>query len=183
MTNGKKKSSSRIGLRSETHNSSSENNNSAAERSSVTRFMAARSTTPLEEGGEVFVHTSQEKTPEETRYTLLDIQTKVGKILADNAALRKDDEDLKISMQQKDQQFGTLSTAVANLTIESNGLKSQLEYQNSYIQQLEENLDALASEHDSLEQYTRKYNVEVHGVPEHRDENLPDLISSIAAAS
>ena len=33
---------------------------------------------------------------------------------------------------------------------------------------------------DSLEQYTRKYNVEIHGFTEQQDENLKYIISSIA---
>ena len=34
---------------------------------------------------------------------------------------------------------------------------------------------------DSLEQYTRKYNVEIHGIPEKRNENFKDVITSLAS--
>ncbi|XP_078356598.1 uncharacterized protein LOC144641468 [Oculina patagonica] len=37
----------------------------------------------------------------------------------------------------------------------------------------------LEVDHDALEQYTRKFNVEVHGIPEHEGENLSDIIIQI----
>lgn len=181
----KKPSSSRRRLRSDLNSSSSENNTPVSKRSTITRFMAAKSadsTAPLEESGEAINVSCQGMGPEEMRSILIDIQTKVGKILADNAALRKDIEELKSSMQQKDEQITTLSTAVTNLSIQSSDITGQIEQQRIYIQQLEERVNGLEYEHDSLEQYTRKYNVEIHGVPERSDENLPVLISSIAAA-
>lgn len=145
--------------------------------------MAAKPAEPatlFEESGEAINAPRQEMGPEEMRSILIDIQYKVGKILADNTALKKDIEELKCSMQQKDDEINTLSTAVTNLSIQSNDTTTQVEQQRIYIRQLEERLDALELEHDTLEQYTRKYNVEIHGVPEQRDENLSVLISSIA---
>lgn len=145
--------------------------------------MAAKPAEPatlFEESGEAINAPRQEMGPEEMRSILIDIQYKVGKILADNTALKKDIEELKCSMQQKDDEINTLSTAVTNLSIQSNDTTTQVEQQRIYIRQLEERLDALELEHDSLEQYTRKYNVQIHGVPEQRDGNLSVLISSIA---
>ena len=52
--------------------------------------------------------------------------------------------------------------------------------QQSYIEQLEENIEDLVVEKDALEQYTTKYNVQVHGVPDRTGENLSELIPSIA---
>ena len=37
-------------------------------------------------------------------------------------------------------------------------------------------MEMLEFDHDLLEQYTRKFNVEVHGIPECEDENLSDII-------
>jgi len=47
--------------------------------------------------------------------------------------------------------------------------------------QQEDGAHDLELNQDSLEQCTRKYNVEVHGFPEKRDENLKVVIISIAS--
>ena len=157
----KKSSSSRRRLRSSLNSSSSDNSTPVAKRltTDITRFMAAKPAEPatlFEESGEAINAPRQEMGPEEMRSILIDIQYKVGKILADNTALKKEIEELKCSMQQKDDEINTLSTAVTNLSTQSNDTTTQVEQQRIYIRQLEERLDALELEHDSLEQYTRK---------------------------
>ena len=44
---------------------------------------------------------------------------------------------------------------------------------------LEQRVRNLKFDHDTLEQYTRKFNVEVHGIPECEGENLADIIIKI----
>ena len=124
---------------------------------------------------------SPEKNSSNDMWTiLLDIQSKVGKILAENVALRKDIDELKRSLDFSNKNIDTLTTTAATLQAQSNDLQKKVHAQETYIEQLEENLDTLEFEHDALEQYTRKYNIEVHGVPERSDENLEELITSIA---
>ena len=36
--------------------------------------------------------------------------------------------------------------------------------------------ETLEYEHDALEQYTRKFNIEIHGIPEYEGENLQDIV-------
>ena len=45
--------------------------------------------------------------------------------------------------------------------------------------QLGRRVQALEYEHDALEQYTRKFNVEIYGVPEYEGENLQDIFMKI----
>ena len=60
-------------------------------------------------------------------------------------------------------------------------MKKDLKDQEDSITQLEDRAYDLELNLDSLEQYTRKYNVEIHGIPEKRDENLKDVITSITS--
>ena len=61
--------------------------------------------------------------------------------------------------------------------------EKDLKDQEDSITQLEDRAYDLELNLDSLEQYTKKYklNVEIHGIPEKRDENLKDVIRSIAS--
>ena len=60
--------------------------------------------------------------------------------------------------------------------------KKQLkDHKEPYIDRLEDKVYDLELQHDSLEQYKRKYNIEIHDVPERKDENLPDLTTSVAS--
>ena len=49
----------------------------------------------------------------------------------------------------------------------------------SELNELGRRAQALEYEHDALEQYTRKFNVEIHGVPEYEGENLQDIVMKI----
>ena len=45
---------------------------------------------------------------------------------------------------------------------------------------LEEKIHEINSKHDDLEQYTRKYNLEIDGIPEVYDEDLEDVVIKLA---
>ena len=44
---------------------------------------------------------------------------------------------------------------------------------------MERQVENLEFDHDTLEQYTRKFNVEVHGIPECEGENLREIITKV----
>ena len=101
---------------------------------------------------------------------------KVGQMLAENATLRNEVEELKNAQQENNQQIDTLTSKMAQVTSQLNAMEKKTNEQQAYIEQLEENLEDLVPEKDALEQYARKYNVEIHGVLESSDENLLELI-------
>ena len=45
---------------------------------------------------------------------------------------------------------------------------------------LEEKVHKINSKHDDLEQYTRKYNLEIDGIPEGHGEDLEDIVIKLA---
>ena len=112
---------------------------------------------------------------------LCEIKSDVSKILAENVALRKDVEDLKSSLQISDAQIASLKQTADSIAATVKKYEQDLKDHENSINQLEDRTYDLELNQDSLEQYTRKYNVEVHGIPEKRDENLKDVIVSIAS--
>ena len=178
MVNGTKRPSSQRRLRSTVASSSSEDNSPASKRSTSTRLMASAPSATIEERTKERAKPPQN--PDDMWAILVDIQSKVGQILAENATLRNEVEELKNAQQENNQQIDTLTSKMAQVTSQLNAMEKKTNEQQAYIEQLEENLEDLVLEKDALEQYTRKYNVEIHGVPERSDENLLELIPSIA---
>lgn len=81
------------------------------------------------------------------------LQTKVKEMVAKNETALKEEVD-KI-----------------NIKLQESLKKNEL---------LERKLDAMTLKHDDLEQYTRKYNLEIDGIPEERDENLEEAVIKLA---
>ena len=100
---------------------------------------------------------------------LINIQANVAKILNENQELRKDIESLKESIQFSDEQ-------VAIVKKENEELNNALE---NKVYDLGQRMRNLEFDHDAPEQYTRKFNVEMHGIPECEGENLADIIIKI----
>lgn len=103
---------------------------------------------------------------------LINIQANVAKILNENQELRKDIESLKESIQFSDEQVAIVKKENEELVQKNNVLESK-------VYDLEQRVRNLEFDHDTLEQYTRKFNVEVHGIPECEGENLADIIIKI----
>ena len=112
---------------------------------------------------------------------LVDIQGNVSKILTENKALRREVEDLKSSLESSDVQIANLKQLIEGSSATFRAHEKHLKDHREYIELLEDKLYDLELQQDSLEQYTRKYNIEIHGVPESKDENLHELITSVAS--
>ena len=59
-------------------------------------------------------------------------------------------------------------------------LENQIKSSNKNTANLEKKLNDIAVMHDDLEQYTRKFNLEVYGVPEEEEEDSEQLILGLA---
>ena len=60
-----------------------------------------------------------------------------------------------------------------------NNLQSRIEQRNI----LEKKLDEAISMHDDLEQYSRKFNLEIHGVTEQESEDTEEIVLEVAKCS
>ena len=103
---------------------------------------------------------------------LINIQANVAKLLNENQELRKDIESLKESIQFSDEQVAIVKKENEELAQKNNVLENK-------VYDLEQRVRNLEFDHNMLEQYTRKFNVEVHGIPECEGENLADIIIKI----
>ena len=88
---------------------------------------------------------------------------------------------LKSSLQISHTQIASLKQTVDNIAVTLKRYEKDLKDQEDFITQLEDRACDLDLNLDSLEQYTRKYNVEIHGIPEKCDENLKDVITSLGS--
>ena len=103
---------------------------------------------------------------------LINIQVNVAKILNENQELRKDIKSLKESIQFSDEQVAIVKKENEDLVQKNNALENK-------VYDLGQRMRNLEFDHDALVQYTRKFNVEVHGIPEYEGENLADIIIKI----
>ena len=66
---------------------------------------------------------------------------------------------------------------VQDLTTENKSLKAKCERLENDYEDLEQRLFEVENKQDELEQYTRKFNLEIHGIPEREEEdNMASLI-------
>lgn len=123
--------------------------------------------------------TANKRTPEEMWSILVDIQENVSKILTENQAVRREVEELKSPLESSNMQIANLKQLIEGSSATFWAHKKHLKDHREYVERLEDKLYDLELQQDSLEQYTRKYNIEIHGVPESKDENLHELITSV----
>ena len=145
----------------------SEERSPAAKRPASTESNTMSSNTPA-----IMAAVEEEPSISQIWQVLIKIQADVTKILSDNQELRKDVESLKTSMQFHATEVDALKTQNGKLVQSNCALQSELN-------ELGRRVQALEYEHDALEQYTRKFNVEIHGVPEYEGENLQDIVMKI----
>ena len=89
-------------------------------------------------------------------------------------------EELKNAQQESNQQIDILAAKVAQITLQVKSTEKKLMTSNRTLSNLKKNVEDLVVEKDALEQYTIKYNIGVHSVPERSGENLSELIPLIA---
>ena len=170
--------------RSQLSSTSSEGNSPVAKRLNSTerngsRFSAQTQSTPVAEvtGAEDISH--DKPSVSEIWKILKAIQMDVAKILNKNQEIRKDIDGLKASLQFNDEQVAEIKKGNEGLVLKTNDLENRLASADKTIYDLERQVENLEFDHDTLEQYTRKFNVEVHGIPECEGENLREIITKV----
>ena len=147
--------------------SSSDESSPAAKKSNLTD--ATRCDIPAIMSAQTLQSVSEEPSIGQIWQALMKIQADVTTILNDNQELRKDVENLKTSMQFHAEMVDALKTQNEKLVTTNNALHSE-------VFDLGKRVQTLEYEHDALEQYTRKFNIEIHGIPEYEGENLQDIV-------
>ena len=98
---------------------------------------------------------------------LTQIKTNTEKLVVDVESLKGNYKELRETLQNT---TGRVDTLVK----ENNGLKSRVKSLEEHlleskeeVEELDERLNVIEARHDDLEQYTRKFNLVIHGIPEH----------------
>ena len=112
----------------------------------------------------------------EMREMLTQIQDNTNKLLEENQTLRKQYADLHESLNFH-------MAKVEKLETENQTLKKEVRFLKTSLEEVKEDNDAMAEDLatainkiDDLEQYSRKHNLEFHGIPESSQENLAEQI-------
>ena len=115
------------------------------------------------------------------------IQRNTDELLKENRALRNLYKELQRSLEFHVSKVESLETKNKELEIEVKSLKRAVRAAEDQIDGLNEEIDELGSDLgsainqiDDLEQYTRKHNLEIHGISESPEENVADKVIKLA---
>lgn len=125
---------------------------------------------------------SSEPTLAELREMLVDIQINISSIRRENKNFRKDMEELKATVRAQNTEIATLKTSLANITKQCVDIESELTSAKKTVNEQEEEIAELYELQDSLEQYTRKNSLEIHGIPENAYTTTEEVVLKLAEA-
>ena len=116
-----------------------------------------------------------EPTRAELKEVLIDIQINVNNILRDNIKIREEVVVLQTTIQQQQEELTKLKPLVLTLQQELDDARRKTDEQ-------EEEILQLYDLQDSLEQYTRKNSLEIHGIPENVYSSTEEAVLEVAKA-
>ena len=120
---------------------------------------------------------------------LIDIQTSITKLTEENETLRKEVSDLKASLEFNDKELRDVKSSLATAASAYASLQKKLDATNNELNATKNTLkdqryetEWLENSLDTLEQYTRKNSLEIHGIPENLYPNTKDAVFKVAEA-
>ena len=125
---------------------------------------------------------------------LMRIDDNTNSLINDFKALQRNYNELRTSLKFLQAKIHDLSTSnsvlqtkieameMANFELRENVSNMEAKLQESLMKNvlLEEKIHAINSKHDDLEQFTRKYNLEIDGISEVHGEDLEDVVIKLA---
>ncbi|XP_078374344.1 uncharacterized protein LOC144657857 [Oculina patagonica] len=116
--------------------------------------------------------------------SLADVWKVLTEIKSNTEKLVNDVDSLKVNYKELQENLASTKAQVDILVKENKGLKSKvksleddLSKSKEYSKEMELRLDDIEARHDDLEQYTRKFNLVIHGISEREDEdNVENVI-------
>ena len=123
--------------------------------------------------------------------TIMRIDENTKKLVDDHKILQNNYEALQQSLEFTQAKMDELKTCNDTLRAKVNELETKIarteeqhvvEVNEMQKEQatMENKLQELALQHDELEQYTRKVNLEIYGIPERKDEDLVNVVLDLA---
>ena len=119
---------------------------------------------------------------EEIWKVLNNIKDNTNKLLAENKVIPEQYNELQKSLEFHINKMEELATENKDLKSEVKSLKKTLDQANEERNQLYVDLETAITHIDDLEQYSRKHNLEIHGIPEKAEENLAEQVITLGNA-
>ena len=105
-------------------------------------------------------------------------KTNTETLVVDVESLKGNYKELKETLQITKGQVDTLVKENNGLKSRVKSLEEQLLESKKEVDKLDERLNDIEAKHDDLEQYTRKFNLVIHGIPEHEEEdNVANVVT------
>lgn len=104
---------------------------------------------------------------------LMELKKEMTMIRQDNEERKKEYEEMKKSMDFQ-------SKEIIDLRKDNENLKTKCKTQEEAIKTLNFNVSTMEARLDEMNQYQRKYNLEIHGVPEKTGEDLESVVEEVA---
>ena len=119
---------------------------------------------------------------EDIKEILDNIQDTIARILHENGQLRNELKELKASLKSKDREVQSLQESLSKTCERNKALEQELGAAKVKIDKQEDEIYYLLDNLDSLEQYTRKNSLEIHGVPKEAYSSTEEAVLAIANA-
>ena len=119
---------------------------------------------------------------EEIWKVLNNIKDNTNKLLAENKVIREQYNELQKSLEFHTNKTEELATENKDFKSEVNSLKKTLDQANEERDQFYVDLETAVNHIDDLERYSRKYNLEIHGIPEKAEVNLAEQVITLGNA-
>ena len=108
---------------------------------------------------------------------LTQIKTNTEKLVLDVESLKGNYKELKETLQSTKGQVDSLVKENKGLKTKVKSLEERLLESKKEVEELDERLNDIEARHDELEQYTRKFNLVIHGIHEQEEEdNLANVV-------
>lgn len=122
---------------------------------------------------------NEEPTIQMVYQLLLKVQTNTSKLIEDNKQVQKDVQDLKKALSFQDKKVDELSAENKKLKDEVTQQKFAISSLSATVRTLNNQVSEIETQQDNLNQYNRKHNLIITGVPEHEGEDVQEAIKEL----
>ncbi|KAK3714628.1 hypothetical protein QZH41_002630 [Actinostola sp. cb2023] len=110
---------------------------------------------------------------------LMNVQENTKEIMEDNKNIKKEFEEVKKALDHQSSTIDELTRENIKLKAIATEQERKLKLHKEEVQEFKNKLEELEVFQDEMNQYQRKHNLEIHGIPEKEDEDLEVTIKDL----
>lgn len=122
---------------------------------------------------------TEQPTMEMVYQLLKEVQSNTIMLVEDNKQVRKEVQDLKQAMTFQMEKVEELNSENKKLHKQITQQEHGITLLNATIRQLNSKVEEIDSQQDALNQYSRKHNLVISGIPERSDEDLEEVVKEL----